>query len=280
MTIKGEPVSPVTAKSKTPSALGGGIFRPNATVGDNVARVILVTEIALLIGLWFLSGSILPSPMSVVSAFTRLVQEDALIGELWTSLALNLQAITLSTVISLTLSYASAIPVFRPLASAVGKLRFMSLIGLSFVATMIVGGGHNLKLTLLTFGMTVFFVTSMADVVEQVPQSDLDYVRTLRAGEWRVLWEARVMGTLGQAFDIIRQNAAMGWLMLTMVEGIVRSEGGIGKLLLDQEKHFSLASIVAVQLVFLTVGICQDMVIAQLKSMFAPWASLSYKKDK
>lgn len=281
MTDSGERVSPnATAKVKVKLGLGSSIFRPNATVTATTYHTVLIVEIVALIGLWLFSASFLPTPMKVIEAFFRLINEQGLIGELWSSLALNLQAITLSTGISLLLSYATAIPVFRPLATAISKLRFLSLVGLSFVATMIVGGGYPLKLTLLTFGMTVFFVTSMVDVVQQVPSADMDYVRTLRSGEWRVLWEARIMGTLGQAFDIMRQNAAMGWLMLTMVEGMVRSDGGIGKLLLDQEKHFSLSAIIAVQAVFLTVGILQDTVIAWLKTIFAPWASLSYSKDK
>jgi NitT/TauT family transport system permease protein len=85
---------------------------------------------------------------------------------------------------------------------------------------------------------------------------------------------------LGQAFDILRQNAAMGWLMLTMVEGIVRSEGGIGRMLLDQEKHFNLPSLFAITGLFLLVGVGQDILIAWLKTIIAPSASLAYTKSK
>jgi NitT/TauT family transport system permease protein len=142
------------------------------------------------------------------------------------------------------------------------------------------GGGHALKLGLLTFNMAVFFVTSMVDVILQVPNADLDYVRTLRAGECRVLLEARIFGTLGSAFDIMRQNAAIGWMMLTMIEGMVRGEGGIGRLLVDQEKHFNLASIFAIQLVFVSVGIGQDIFIGWLKGIVAPYSTLAYTKQK
>jgi NitT/TauT family transport system permease protein len=128
--------------------------------------------------------------------------------------------------------------------------------------------------------LTVFFVTSMADVVEQTPRGKLDYARTLRMGEWHVLWEQIVLGNLGAAFDIMRQNAAMGWLMLTMVEGLVRGEGGIGRLLLDQEKHFNLAAILAVQLVFLLVGIGQDLLIRWLKRIFVPYEMLAYERSR
>lgn len=268
-----------TAKAKVKLGLGSLVFRPNAVLNGGAYRTLIVVEIAVMVALWLIAPSYIPSPLKVWTAFTHLL-DLGLVGELWVSLTLNLQALALSTIISLVLAYASAIPVMKPLAVAVSKLRFLSLVGMSFVATLIVGGGHDLKLALLTFGMTVFFVTSMVDVVLQVPQDMLYYVRTMRASEWRVLIEARIKGTMGQAFDIARQNAAMGWLMLTMVEGLVRSEGGIGKMLLEQEKHFSLPSIFAVQMVFLLVGVGQDQIIVWLKSVFAPWASLAYSKDK
>src|SRR5437867_629398 len=84
------------------------------------------------------------------------------------------------------------------------------------------------QVALLVFGMTVFFVTSMLDVVAAIPKESFDHARTLRMGEWRTVWEVLVLGTAEKAMDVLRQNAAIGWMMLTMVEGISRSEGGVG----------------------------------------------------
>jgi NitT/TauT family transport system permease protein len=270
--------APKVENAKPKVRLGVPAFRPNAIIKASAYKSIIIAELILLCGLWLLMPKIIPSPMQVIAALQELVTDQGLIGELWTSLTLNVEAIALSTVISLIISYSAVIPVVRPIAAAIGKGRFLSLVGLSFVMTLLVGGGHPLKLGLLTFNMTVFFVTSMVDVVLQVPEENLDYVRTLRCGEWRVLLESRVFGTLGSAFDMMRQNAAIGWMMLTMVEGMVRGEGGIGRLLSDQEKHFSLAAIFAVQAVFVLVGIGQDLLIGWLKTVFAPWSTLSYKR--
>ena len=151
--------------------------------------------------------------------------------------------------ISLGLSYLTVLPVLpahrRPRSR---KGRFLGLAGLTFIFTLIVGGGHPLKMSLLVFGMTVFFVTSMAAVVAQIPRESFDHARTLRMNEWRVVWEVVILGTADQAFEVLRQNAAIGWMMLTMVEGISRSEGGVGAMLLNQNKHFHLAEVFAIQL--------------------------------
>ena len=43
--------------------------------------------------------------------------------------------------------------------------------------------------------MTVFYVTSMAAVVLEIPRERFDHARTLRMGEWHVVWELVVLGT-------------------------------------------------------------------------------------
>src|SRR4029077_19370974 len=137
--------------------------------------------------------------------------------------------------------------------------------GLTFFFTLMAENGHQLKLYLLMFSVSVFFVTGMADVITSIPQEQFDLTRTLRMGEWHVLWETVVLGQADRAFDVMRQNAAIGWMMLTMVEGMSRSEGGIGTLLLDSTKHFHLATIFALQIVILTLGLAQDYSLGFLK---------------
>ena len=166
----------------------------------------------------------------------------------------------------------------RPIVSAIAKGRFLGLIGLTFVFTLMVGGGRPLKLALLVFGMTVFFVTSMAAVVAEIPKSAFDHARTLRMTEWQVVWDVVIRGTLDKAIEALRQNAAIGWMMLTMVEGIARSEGGVGAMLLNQNKHFHLAEVFAIQILILLVGLLQDYGIGILKRLICPWAELTLER--
>jgi NitT/TauT family transport system permease protein len=126
--------------------------------------------------------------------------------------------------------------------------------------------------------MTVFFVTSMAAVIAAIPKSDFDHARTLRMKEWRVVWEIVVLGTADKAFEVLRQNAAIGWMMLTMVEGIARSEGGVGVMLLNEQKHFMLAEVYAIQVVILTLGLFQDYMIGVLRKLFCPYADLKLER--
>jgi NitT/TauT family transport system permease protein len=59
------------------------------------------------------------------------------------------------------------------------------------------------------------------------------------------------------------------------VEGIARAEGGIGTMLLNQNKHFRLDAVFAIQLLILVVGVFLDYGIGFLKRLFCPYAQLT-----
>jgi NitT/TauT family transport system permease protein len=250
-------------------------FAPNRAISPMTLRVIVAFQVAVLLLIWINSPfPVLPQPDEVARAFRTLWFEQGLGRELWTSFNLNLKALGLTVLISLALSYLTVMPFFRPVAAAVSKGRFLGLIGLTFVFTLMVGGGRPLKLALLVFGMTVFFITSMAAEVLSIPKEKFDHARTLRMNEWEVVWEVVILGTADKAFEVLRQNAAIGWMMLTMVEGISRSEGGIGAMLLNQNKHFHLAEVFAIQIMILLIGLLQDYGIGALQRLLFPYAGL------
>lgn len=254
-------------------------FAPNRAVSKTTLRLIIAFQVAVALAIWFASPfPVLPKPMEVFQAFHQLWFEEGLGRELWTSFAMNLEALGLTLLIALTLSYLTVLPFFRPIAIAISKGRFLGLIGLTFVFTLMIGGGRPLKISLLVFGMTVFFVTSMAAEVLAIPKEKFDHARTLGMGEWRVVWEVVVLGTADRAFELLRQNAAIGWMMLTMVEGISRSEGGVGAMLLNQNKHFHIAEVFAIQITILLLGLLQDYGIGVLRGLVCPYADLTLER--
>jgi NitT/TauT family transport system permease protein len=256
-----------------------GAFSPNRVISKSALRFIIVFQIAVLLLVWSTSSYVfLPKPLGVWRAFVDLWNHEGLGQELIVSFLLNVQAMAWATVISLGLAYLTVVPVFQPIAHAISKGRFLGMVGLTFFFTIIFASGHRLKVSLLVFGVAVFFVTSMIDVVAQVPKEKFDLARTLRMGEWRVVWEVIILGRADAAFDAMRQNAAMGWMMLTMVEGISRSEGGIGALLLNQNKHFRLEAVFAIQIAILLIGLFQDYALGLAKKFLFPYADLQLEK--
>ena len=255
------------------------LFLPNRIVARPLLVLVAVIEALLFLGLWIASPyKVLPNPMEVLAALQRLWLQQGLGRELATSFSLNLEALALASVLSLGLAYLTVFPVFRPLVAAISKGRFLSLTGFTLLFTLALGGGHALKLGLLVFAVTVFYLTSMASVIAAVPRSEFDHARTLRMSEARVTWEVVILGTLAQAFEVLRQNAAIGWMMLTLVEGIVRGEGGIGAMLLNENKHFLIAEVFAIQLVILSFGLIQDYGLQLLRKLVCPYADLTLER--
>ena len=251
------------------------VFLPNRAVSPTTFRLLILIEVALALLLWWFSPyAVLPRPDEVWHALGQLWAHEGLAEELWTSFTVNAKALFISTLISLGLAYLTVLPVFRPIVAGISKGRFLTLVGFSLIFTLVFHEGARVKLAMLVFGMTVFYVTSMAAVIAAIPKADFDHARTLRMKEWRVVWEIVILGTIDKAFEVLRQNAAIGWMMLTMVEGINRGAGGIGVMLLNENKHFNLADVYAIQAVILLVGLSQDYVIGLFRSLVCPYADL------
>ncbi len=266
-TMKGPEMPSFLSKLLTPNQA----WRSRAMLADVALWLVVVGAF------WMTRSPLVPKPLDMLEAFPHLM-EKGLIGNLISSLLLNVEALLLTSAIGLLLSYLTVLPWMRPFVATVTKFRFLGFTGLTFFFTLATSDGHSLKLSILTFAMVVYFVTSMADVVSNIPRASFDYARTLRMGEWRVVWEVVVRGTRDQAIDVMRQNAAIGWMMLTMVEALVRSEGGIGTLLLNEDKHFKLSSVFALQLVILAVGLAFDAGLAWIKRVLCPYAFLKLER--
>jgi NitT/TauT family transport system permease protein len=254
-------------------------IRPARRINGPVRVLYAVVCATTVLLAWQLGGTAIPRPTEVLRALGTLWCEQGLFDHLTTSFALNAEAIAWSSAISLGLAYLTVLPAARPFVSLLSKLRFSGLVGWGFVLTLAAHDGHQLKLWMLVFGMTPFFVTSMAAVVVEIPKVRFDHARTLGLHGWRLVWEVVILGTLDRAFEVLRQNAAMGWMMLTMVEGVVRSSGGLGVLMLDAQRHLQLDAVFALILVVLVVGAAQDRALAWLRHVVCPAADLSTERS-
>jgi NitT/TauT family transport system permease protein len=252
---------------------------PNRAVDKSLALGLVIFWASMALIVWAASPfETLPRPLEVWRALGHLWWHEGMGPELGATLKLIFNALFYTVVISMALSYATVIGAFRPLVAAASKLRFLGLTGLVFPFMLVTGGGHTLKVALLTFGMTSFFVTSMARVVIEIPRAEFDHLRVLGASETRIFYEVVVRGTLDRALEVLRQNVAIGWAMITMVEGISRSEGGVGAMILNQNKHFLLAEVYAILFVILLWGLIMDYGMGVLINLACPYAQLGRMK--
>lgn len=251
---------------------------PNGRVSKRVHAILGFGTVAALLGAWNFRPVFLPSVSDVFRAYPRLI-DMGLIDDLFVSLTTNLEAIGLTCLLTIPLAYLTVLPAVRPLVQSLSKGRFLGITGFVVLFTLVFGGGHALKVSLLCFGLGVFLITSLYDVVETIPKEEFDHARTLRLGGWGSVVEVVILGHLDAVIDAIRQNAAMGWVMLTMVEGLVRYEGGLGAMMLAEDKHIKLDAVFAIQLVVLGIGILQDWMFVGIRKLLCPYATLSLERQ-
>lgn len=250
------------------------IVTPNEAVSKTSRYAIGISIGVVLLTGWFSATSILfPSPLEVLLALPNLWLQGGLGQEIINSFLLNLEAIGWSVGISLPLAYLCRVPVIQPLAASLAKLRFLSPIVFYPVMLEAMSSGHGVKLGLLVLGESFFLTTTMIGVVQAIPEFQYDLARTLRMSEWKSIWYVVIRGTVGQALDAIRDNAAMGWSMVMMVEGALRDEGGVGVMLLNNQKHIEFAEVYAISLAILAVGVTQDYLLGVLRKLVCPYDS-------
>jgi NitT/TauT family transport system permease protein len=118
-------------------------FLPNRSVDRTIALGLVAFWLAMAMLAWAASPfKTLPGPGEVWNALGGLWMQSGLSQELFTTLKLIAHALVLTVVISMAMSYATIVPLFRPLVEGISKLRFLGLgSGLVVPFTLITGGG-------------------------------------------------------------------------------------------------------------------------------------------
>lgn len=244
------------------------LVTPFDKITKKVFLITLLCEWLLILTLWELNGSqLLPKPIGIFNQFITPVHLQDLFDNLLTSFVLTIKAILFGTLIACIISYAYFIGIFRPIVEFIIKVRYLPLTGIIFVFSLLSSNGSSLKLILLLFGIVPFFVTSMVSALSSINPQLYDLCKTLRMNRWQTLMRVVIVGKLDYVFEVMRQNFAICWLMITMVEGLSMSEGGIGTLLIKQNRTLELEYVFAIQLTLFLSGILFDAAITHARHL-------------
>src|SRR5882672_5849174 len=251
------------------------MFKPFEKISRTTVITLVLFQVIVLLSIWqsFPAG-LIPLPFRIGEALGRLLTSSLLWDNVLVSLVLTLKALFFSVVITLVFTYLSVVPFFRPIAQFLVKCRYLTLTGLIFIFTLLTRDGSQLKLSLLVFGIVPFFTTSFMSVILQTNAQEFELCQTLGYGRWQSLYEVIVVGKADQVFEIVRQNFAIAWMMITMVEGLSMSEGGIGALLIKYNKYNDLTNVLALQLVIFLIGLFFDFFFGTIRQWLFPYTKL------
>lgn len=248
------------------------ILQPFAYVSKQTLAVLIIVQTVMVLAWWhFSANGLMPVPGKIAAALAELSVSSQLWDNILISLLLTLKAMLYAIIITMLISWLSVIPFFKSLAQVMVKCRYLTLAGLIFVFTLLTQNGAALKLWLLIAGIVPFFVTSFLSVIVNIHQQEYDLCKTLGYNNWRTLYEVIIVGKADKVLEIIQQNFAIAWLMITMVEGVSMSEGGIGTLLIKYNKYNDLTKVLALQIVIFLLGLLFDYLLYVMRLWLFPY---------
>jgi sulfonate transport system permease protein len=251
------------------------IFKPFGKISNQTFIIMIVMQVFITLVIWqTTSDGLIPKPGRVATAFVQLLSTKLLLDNLLVSLMLTLKAMLYSIIITLLFAYLSVIPFFKSIAQFIVKCRYLTLTGLIFIFTLLTKDGSELKLSLLVFGIVPFFTTSFLSVILNINKQEYELCKTLGYNNWQTLHEVIIVGKADQVFEILRQNFAISWLMITMVEGLSMSEGGVGTLLIKYNKYNDLTHVLALQLLIFIIGLGFDFLLGGMRRWLFPHTKL------
>jgi NitT/TauT family transport system permease protein len=248
------------------------LFSWNGQISSLGKTLLYVFYALTFLGLWnFACPAGIPTPPKVWAAWQDAILTQNLIGELMNSMQTCLLAMLITIVLALILAYIAQIPFFSPLVEILTRFRFLSLFGLSFMFLLFTSTSYHSKIATMSFSILTYLLTGLVAVIRDIPQKMYNYSSTLRMSEAEVTWYTVVRGTLYEAVDLMSQNFAIAWMMLTSIECMFREYGGIGVLLVNDYQKKGFEYVFAIQITILLVGLLLDGLLRGLIYVAFPY---------
>ena len=271
----------IATKPASPNAPSpyGEIVRVYGNVGTFIRTNLSLLWLGLFLLLWIFNPiKALPYPSEVLAAFRSMWSapgSQGMVYNIWVTLKLNLVGLLFSSIISLVIAYLSVIPLFQPFNKIVQWLRYLPIVGFNLVFLKLFTIGWPMKVAMLTTGMTFFLVTSMTGVIAAIPKMKYELARVLGYNDWHLFYSVVVRPTLPQMIDMIAQNAAIGWVMITAIETYNRTEGGIGSQIYSYNSTNQLAEVYAFLIIIGVIAVLEDWLFALLKRLLFPYSQIA-----
>ncbi|MCC6283199.1 MAG: ABC transporter permease subunit [Saprospiraceae bacterium] len=223
---------------------------------------------------------ILPTPLHVVQAYPKLLEEDNLpvhtIHSIWLNLKGYFWAILISFFIGGLIGF---IPLFRGLFSRpVDAMRYLPISALTGLFMLWFGLGDNMKVAFLAFGIFVYMIPVIVQRINEVEDVHLTTVYTLGAGSWQTMLSVYFPSVISKFMEDLRVLTAISWTYIIIAE-ILNNTGGLGSLIYWLARRDKTDKVFAVLLLIIVIGILQDRLFVYLDKRLFPHKHYKTKVD-
>jgi NitT/TauT family transport system permease protein len=263
--------------------------RPRTGVGRAAVRLVgqatrqpaVPTIVALLVSLWvwqaasdraLLPAYVLPPPAKVLSAWTQLLLNGALVRHVSATLSEALAGFGIALVAGAGLGYALArSETLSRLASPfIAASQAMPMIALAPLLVMWFGLGLLSKVIICA--LIVFFPILVNTVVglRSIEREMTDAARSLGADRWQSLWYVEVPLALRPLLGGIRMGLTLA-MTGAIVGEFVASDAGLGFLLILSRTNFDAAMVFAASLTMAAISTLLYKLIGWLEGVLIDW---------
>lgn len=209
----------------------------------------------------WISNSLLPSPVEVLTSLGELYSENNLLSNLLYSLYLNLAGYLLAVLIAIPIGFLIGLfPLFKALFSRnVDALRFVPLTAVTGLFIAWFGLGSSMKVAFLAFGIIVYLLPVVVQRVLEVEEVYEQTAYTLGATKWQRITSVFIPAVLSRVSDDIRVLVAISWTYIIVTEVVNANSGGIGALAFKMARQSQIDKVFAILLVIIMVGFLQDL---------------------
>ncbi len=214
---------------------------------------------------------ILPTPLHVVQAYPKLLEEDNMIKHTLHSVWLNLKGYFWAILISFLIGgLIGFIPLFNGLfAKPVDAMRYLPISALTGLFMLWFGLGDGMKVAFLAFGILVYMIPVIVQRIREVEDVHLQTSYTLGAGNWQTLRAVYFPSVFSKFMEDLRVLTAISWTYIIIAE-ILNNTGGLGSLIYWLARRDKTDKVFAVLLLIILIGILQDRLFVYLDKRLFP----------
>lgn len=222
----------------------------------------------------FLPNNVFPPVLEILKAIPKLFSKNDLINNFIISLSFCIKSMAYACCIAFLFMLLARVPIFQAFAIFCRKFRFLPSVGLSFLFMRLTNSVESQMSWMMIFGITTFLVDGAVGIALSVTKDDVNYAKSLRLSRWQVFRELIILSKLPVFFSMAISNFAIAWMLLSSIENIAKSQGGIGVVLAESSKYFHLEEVYAVQILILFTGISIDFILNKLNNWLYPHITL------
>lgn len=219
-----------------------------------------------------LPAILLPAPKDVAVSAVNMINDEALLWDIWASLKRILFSFALTSIIGVPLgilmgTFRSLDALFSPFVSA---WRYLPAAAFVPLLLMWFGTGEPPKIALLFLGVIFFQITIVMDMTKAIPKPLIETAMTLGATRSQIVGKIIIPWVLPNVIDALRQTIAIGWTYLVIAE-IIASTNGIGAMMMRSQRFVHTDSIVVGIVAIGVLGLLTDLAFQWLRRILFPY---------